>query len=183
MFNFKRVLLIMLSLTFMCSLSISPVNANSTDINYDPTCPLDENIDPNDIIDAEIIDGELYIDVLFESDPNQPVTRAIGKCPASSKTIKETVTRKELADKRNQLAKGGSISSILGWLIGFGNPIIGDVVGFIIPNKQMIDTMDKALMYTTKSTFTVTSIFACETVWFGQRGYVHRYRLSNVIIN
>lgn len=180
--SIKRIVMAITCLSITCCLSVLPVSAKTQTENSGYACPEETNINPDDIINAKVIDGELYIDVLYEADPTKPVTRDVGKCPAATKTVTKKMSRNELIKLRDDLVAGQGWSAILGTIVGVGNPIIGAVIGFTLPNNALLNTV-RAALNTTKSSFTMTSTFACESVYFGQRGWVHRYRLSNVTIS
>ena len=62
----KKILI--LTSIVMLTIMVIPfgVFAEENEHNNTASCPINDNIDTSDIINMEIIDGELYIDVLIE---------------------------------------------------------------------------------------------------------------------
>ena len=143
-----------------------------------------DTIDPEDIIDVEVIDGDLYIVVLEESQ-GYGMTRAIGECPSETKSVYQTKTRDELWKiKEKAIADQTAGSGLWGLLIGFGNPLIGaaiSIIGFG-PNEVAKKIEDALNSNPSQSTFTVHTYFRCTDSYSSVRGWAHHYKLTGFYV-
>lgn len=177
-----KIILAMLMVLAMLPIEVSAEENNSKGID---TCPLEETIDTNNIINVEFINGELYIDVLTELE-NLPTTRVnFGKCKSEYKYVTERISRSDLVKMRNNLRTNQNLeAATIGFLVGLGNPIAGAIVGFLAgqTRNNILAAVEDALDNSTKSSFTITSKYRCEEGNLGSRGIVHRFRLVSVTI-
>lgn len=138
-----------------------------------------DTIDPEDIVDVEVIDGDLYIVVLEESQ-GYGMTRAIGECPSETKSVYQTKTRDELWKiKEKAIADQNAGAGLWGLLIGVANPLIGaaiSIIGFG-PNEIAKKIEDALNSNPSQSTFTVHTYFRCTASYSSVRGWAHHYKL------
>lgn len=143
-----------------------------------------DTIDHKDIVDVEVINGDLYIEVLEESQ-GHVMTRAIGECPSETKSVYNTKTRDELwAIKEKAITDQNAGAGLWGLLIGFGNPLIGaaiSIIGFG-PNEIAKKIEDALNSNPSQSTFTVHTYFRCTDSYSSVRGWVHRYKLTGFYV-
>ena len=143
-----------------------------------------DTIDLEDIVDVEVIDGDLYIVVLEESQ-GYGMTRAIGECPSETKSVYQTKTREELW-KIKEKAKDDQNAGAAFWglLLGFGSTLIGAAIGISAfgPN-QVANEIENALnSHPSQSTFTVHSYFRCTDSYSSVRGWAHHYKLTGFYV-
>ena len=161
------------------------VFAEENEHNDTASCPINDNIDTSDIINMEIIDGELYIDVLTEFGDEPTVVTNFGKCKLEYKNITKNITRSELIKMKNDLKTQQNLSATtIGLLVGLTNPIAGYIVGFLAgqTRSNILATVEDTLDKSTKSNFTLTSKYKCEETNMGTKGIVHRFKLVSVEI-
>ena len=143
-----------------------------------------DTIDPEDIVDVEVIDGDLYIVVLEESQ-GYGMTRAIGECPSETISVYQTKTRDELWKiKEKAIADQNAGAGLWGLLIGFGNPLIGAAISIIgFGPNEVANEIEKALNSNpSQSTFTVHSYFRCTDSYSSVRGWAHHYKLTGFYV-
>ncbi|MBQ1305097.1 MAG: hypothetical protein IIY44_01710 [Erysipelotrichales bacterium] len=154
-----------------------------TDIHADDNmCYPYENIDPEDIVNVEIIDDEIYIDVLMPNDIYFPT--GVGKCPSPTKTTYSYASKQKLVEMKNKINNGtAATSTIIGFLIGLANPYAGAVAGYILSRPGMLVTaIDDALTYRNKENYTIRTTYTCEDSYQGNRGWVYRYKVDSIYI-
>lgn len=180
----KKVILLSLALcTFLFSCLIVPTKVDAKEPIS--VCSLSAPITEENIINVEIIDGELYIDVLTEFDPNQAnIMSQIGPCPNTYKTITRSISRTQLINMRNEIEDSEYWTDlILGLLIGNVNVPAGILTSTLTStNKSMVLTEIRDALDTINTSFTMSSKFQCEEGNLGSRGIVHRYRLVEFTI-
>lgn len=146
--------------------------------SYDSSSSEAENI-----IDAKIEKGDLYIYVLEKNTKNS--FRAIGPCPSKTKEVTKQISRKDLIKMREELKTQNNISaSLIGFLVGFVNPALGAITGFLSGQTKdsILKNVENALDNSKKDNFTITSSYKCKETNFGVRGKVHVYKLTYVSI-
>ncbi len=151
----------------------------------------EENIiNPEDIVGVEVIDGEVYIDVLepylfpFIDFRSVGHRSAVGKCTSEYSYTYTHMTRKEVIDEKKKCDNGTATAGILvGLLVGSANNILGAVAGELAGAPSMFsEAAEQALYNNNKSSYTVKTTFKCEDSNLGSRGWVHRYRLYAIRI-
>lgn len=161
------------------------VFAEENEHNNTASCPINDNIDTSDIINMEIIYGELYIDVLTEFGDEPTVVTNFGKCKSEYKYITKNITRSELIKMKNDLKTQQNLSATtIGLLVGLTNPIAGYIAGFFAgqTRNKILATVEDTLDKSTKSNFTITSKYKCVETNMGTKGIVHRFKLVSVEI-
>ena len=181
----KKILI--LTSIVMLTIMVIPfgVFAEENEHNDTASCPINDNIDTSDIINMEIIDGELYIDVLTEFSDEPTVVTNFGKFKLEYKYITKNVTRSELIKMKNDLKTQQNLSATtIGLLVGLTNPIAGAIAGFFAgqTRSKILATVEDTLDKSTKSNFTLTSKYKCEETNMGTKGIVHRFKLVSVEI-
>lgn len=179
----KAVLLSLVLCTFIFNCLVLPTRVEA--MEPISICSLSAPITEDNIINVEVIDGELYIDVLTEIEPNQAIIMTeIGPCPSSYKFVTRSITRAELINMRNELENTATwTSGVLATLIGAVSVPAGVLATVLTTaNKSMMLKAIQGALDTTKTNFKMTSKFQCEEGNLGSRGIVHRYRLVDVTI-
>lgn len=183
--HMKKILI--LTSIVMMTIMVIPfgVFAEENEHNNTASCPINDNIDTSDIINIEIIDGELYIDVLTKFSDEPTAVTNFGKCKLEYKYITKNITRSELIKMKNDLKTQQNLSATtIGLLVGLTNPIAGAIVGYFAgqTRNKILATVEDTLDKSTKSNFTLTSKYKCEETNMGTRGIVHRFKLVSVEI-
>lgn len=172
----KKILIIFLSL---CTIFTATLHTKA--LQYKSTCAID-NLDVNEIVDINVIDGKVYIDILEKN--NYPQLKKIGKCPEKAKYAYKNATKDELVKMRNDLDSGNFLwGTIIGYLVGLANPLAGLLAGATIGQKSMMSkAIDDALINRNKNNYTIKSTFTCIEQYQDSRGWVHRYQLTSIYI-
>ncbi|QRG86569.1 hypothetical protein [Bulleidia sp. zg-1006] len=151
-------------------------------------------IDTSKIIGVEVIDNELYIDVLESEKSNSggySLYYNLGRCKGKTKTVYGTISKSDLIKYRKKIERDNIIGgAILGALLGAGTGILGNIgigiaVGIVLSDNKIITAIDDALAhrnYPSKRTFTTRTKFQCEESNMGSRGWVHRYKMIDYYV-
>lgn len=144
------------------------------------------NISSDEIELVEITEEGIFIDVLEPYSYNfaSLLGSPIGKCPAEYKYNYQYVTKQELIDMKTKMQNGGVWSgTFLGFLLGKINPLLG-IVGGLLGNENplFINAAEDALYYRNKDNYTIKTTLRCEDSYQGQRGWVHRYKITSIYI-
>ena len=144
------------------------------------------NISSDEIELVEITEEGIFIDVLEPYSYNfaSLLGSPIGKCPAEYKYNYQYVTKQQLIDMKRNMQNGGVLSStFIGFLLGKLNPILGIIGGLLGSENQMfINAAEDALYYRNKDNYTIRTTLRCEDSYQGQRGWVHRYKITSIYI-
>lgn len=144
------------------------------------------NISSDEIELVEITEEGIFIDVLEPYSYNfaSLLGSPIGKCPAEYKYNYQYVTKQQLIDMKRNMQNGGVASgTFLGFLLGKLNPILGIIGGLLGSENQMfINAAEDALYYRNKDNYTIKTTLRCEDSYQGQRGWVHRYKITSIYI-
>ena len=144
------------------------------------------NISSDEIELIEITEDGIFIDVLEPYSYNfaSLLGSPIGKCPAEYKYTYKYVTKQELIDMKRNMQNGGVLSStFIGFLLGKINPLLGIIGGLLGSENQMfINAAEDALYYRNKDNYTIKTTLRCEDSYQGQRGWVHRYKITSIYI-
>lgn len=174
----KFFVVVLSSFLFVCFAPIKVIAEEK--VTNEPT------IDPEQVTNIEVIDGEVYIDVLepYSSPYDIFLRSSVGKCPETYSYTYAYMTKEELIAKKQQCDNGSLLASALvGFLVGLANPILGAVAGGIAGASSMFSqAAQNALYYNNKANDTVRSTFRCEDSYQGSRGWVHRYKLIEINI-
>lgn len=142
------------------------------------------NTDKLNIIGVEVIDGEIYIDILIPYDGKAVSLSSIGKCPSSTKTSYTSATKSELISMKKKLDNQTmAVSSIIGFLLGLANPVVGGAGGYLLSQPSMMSSAIKDALYNrNKNKYTIRTKMDCEETNLGIRGIVHRYKITSIYI-
>lgn len=181
---FKKIITAVLATLMLLIVLPTKVLAEEEAPTEQSTENTNDTIDPEDIVDVEVIDGDLYIVVLEESQ-GYGMTRAIGECPSETKSVYQTKTRDELWKiKEKAIADQNAGAGLWGLLIGFGNPLIGAAISIIgFGPNEVANEIEKALNSNpSQFTFTVHSYFRCTDSYSSVRGWAHHYKLTGFYV-
>ncbi|MEG0411128.1 MAG: hypothetical protein RR538_09245 [Erysipelotrichaceae bacterium] len=180
----KQVIISCLFCMLLSSLYLAPIEAKTND-PVPNICTNEKFINMDDVINVEVIGGEIYIDVFTELDSSRPVPYDIGKCPQSIKYVTKKLSKAELVKLKNELATQEAITDGIFSLMFGGGIATSLVIGTLTAaTKNMtLAAIEKALDGPNKNSYTLTSKFQCEESWLGNRGTVHRYRLISVKVS
>lgn len=145
------------------------------------------NILSDEIEMVEITEEGIFIDILepYSYNFSSLLSSPVGKCPEEYKYNYQYVTKQELIDMKRNMQNGGVASStFIGFLLGQINPflrIIGRLLGN--ENQLFINAAEDALYYRNKDSYTIKTTLRCEDSYQGQRGWVHRYKITSIYID
>ena len=175
-------------LVVLMLVSVIPTNVLAKETISKKQSEEENIINPEDIVDVEVIDGEVYIDVLepclcpFIDFRSIGYRSAVGKCTSEYSYTYTHMTREEVIDKKKKCDDGSVAAGVLvGFLVGSANGILGAAAGYIAGAPSMFSmAAEEALNNNNKSSYTVKTTFKCEDSNLGSRGWVHRYRLHAI---
>lgn len=178
----KKFIISILIISIIAPLTPYSVEAKGND-DFNNSCSIN-NINEETIVGIEIIDGEIYIDVLSSRDNNIVLFSSIGKCPNSTKTTYAYATKSELVSMKKKLDNQTlSISSLVGFLTGLINPVVGGATGYLLSQPNMMSSaIEDALYNRNKNDYTIRTKMKCEETNLGSRGIVHRYKITSIYI-
>ena len=177
----RKVLSAILALAIVVTLL--PINVFASEVSdNEPYCSLNPTISIKEIVNVEVIDNEIYIDVIENN--NISLDYSVGKCKAPYKYTTRTVSRSELVDMQNQIKNTTDIlGTIVGFCVGLANPVAGSVSGILIANSEYkLQSEISNALKKNKSSYTIKTKLKCEEGNMGSRGIVHRYKVENVSI-
>lgn len=144
-------------------------------------CSLYPEIRIKEIVDAKVIDGELYIDVIEE--PTFKPDMEYGPCPSPYKYVTKRITRKELAEMYNKELNDNEIvqRALSIFLLPLG-PLENVIISNLNYGNEQILSEIKNALFTTKKNFTVKTKLKCVQGDMGSRGIVHHYKVESISI-
>lgn len=178
----KKIIISILIISIISSFIPYSIEAKGNDNFNDYS--LINNINEETIVGIEVIDGEIYIDVLSPRENGIVFFSSIGKCPSSIKTTYSSATKSELISMKKKLDNQSSaVGYVIGKLLGLINSALGDLADYILSQPSMMSVaIEDALNNRNKSKYTIRTKMSCEEVNFGSRGIVHRYKITSIYI-
>ena len=178
----KKIIISILIISIISSFIPYSIEAKGNDNFNDYS--LINNINEETIVGIEVIDGEIYIDVLSPRENGIVFFSSIGKCPNSTKTTYAYATKSELVSMKKRLDNQTlSVSSLVGFLTGLINPVLGGVTGYLLSQPSMMSVaIEDALYNRNKHNYTIRTKMKCEQTNLGSRGIVHRYKITSIYI-
>jgi len=174
------------TLVLMCVIFAGalPSIVNAKEISTKSSCSLSPEIRIKEVVNVEVIDGEIYINVI-EEEPFKTDGMGYGPCPAPYKYVTKKASRKDLMDMYDKEKNDAAIASaLLGYLLKpVDNPIFEALQSLVnFENKQVTNELRKAIV-SNKNSFTVKSKFKCVQGDKGSpRGVIHTYKLESISI-
>lgn len=178
----KKVLSLLMAVVLVVAIMPSVAMAQER-INWSSRCSLNPEIKIKEVVGIEVIDGEVYIDVIEDEDI--ALDYSVGPCKSPYKYTTKKVSRSELVDMGSKIRNDtDNLSLVVGFIIGIPNPVAGLVTGYVLSSGDdlIIDEIDSALKKN-KNQYTIKTKLKCEEGNMGSRGIVHRYKIESVTIS